>query len=289
MSDTRRILITGIQGLIGKILGDTLREKGYDVWGVDIEGDPANQILEVDLLSQDEAKSVIAGIKPFSVVIHTAALAHGQTPPAGKTAFEVNTEITHNLLAAVEDESPRIIFLSSASVYGEDGHKDAVRVSDKTLPATEYAQSKLACEELVRESALEHFDILRLAPIFDDSYMVNARKRVFFPGLPGIKMRLYPAPKHSMCSLVTVAEAVCSLLEQSQSGQRVRNVCDAQPYDQHQLAAWFPGPSIPLPVILLSPLYALLHLVPSNPGYALRCLFWKLFRSNVYSLDGDKE
>ena len=283
MPEKRRILITGIDGLIGRALGKALREKGYDVWGIDRVGDSERQVLEANLLNREETLRAIAKTEPLYAVIHTAALAHGQKTPSGESVFSINTGITKSVLDAVQQRSPRFIFLSSVSVYGEDRRLAAVTTEDETKSSSQYGRSKLACEKMLLESSLRDCDILRLAPVFDESYLINVRRRVFVPGLPRVKMRLYPSPKHSFCRLDTVVQTVCGLLDSQPSGRQILNVCDSYPYDQREIASWFPGVSIPIPVCLLKPLYGLLFLLPSQSGYAMRCLYWKLFCSNVYS------
>jgi len=283
MPDKRRILITGIDGLIGRALDKALREKGYDVWGIDRVGNFERQVLEANLLNREETLRAVAQIEPFDVVIHTAALAHGEKTPSGASVYRMNTEMTRNLLEAVKPHSPRFIFFSSVSVYGEDGRLGPVRATDKPKPSSEYGRSKLACEKMLLESSLTDCDILRLAPVFDKSYLINVKRRVFLPGVPRVKMRLYPSPKHSLCHLDTVVQTVCRLLEVEPSGRQTQNICDVSPYDQKTIASWFPGVSVPIPVCAVKPLYYLLYLLPRNSGHAMRCLYWKLFCSNEYS------
>ena len=284
----QRILITGIQGFIGKTLGHSLRKAGHDVWGVDIVGDPEKQVLEADLLEPQATLEAIQAVTPFSVIIHTAALAHGQSPPSGESCLSVNTKITENLLKAIEPIGPRMIFLSSVAIYGEDGRDAAVTVNDEPRPSTEYGNSKLLCEKSILESGLENCDILRLAPVFDEAHMKAVRKRVFLPGPAQIKIHLLPSPEYSLCRLDTVIRAVSDMIELPPPHRCIRNACDPKPYDQHEIASWFSGPAIPVPVFLLKPFYWMTFLVPQRFGYTLRCLYWKLFRSNTYSTDTDK-
>ena len=283
MRNVRKVLITGINGLIGSALNRALTEKGYDVWGIDCVRTPKGQVLEADLLNPEETLQAVAQVESFDVVIHTAALAHGEKTPSGASVYRMNTEMTRNLLEAVKPHSPQFIFFSSVSVYGEDGRLGPVRATDKPKPSSEYGRSKLACEKMLLGSSLKDCDILRLAPVFDESYLINVRRRVFLPGLPRVKMRLYPSPKYSFCRLDTVVQTVFGLLDSQPSGRQILNVCDPDPYDQCEIASWFPGVSISIPVCLLKPLYGLLFLLPSQSGYAKRCLYWKLFCSNVYS------
>ena len=98
MSDKYRVLITGINGFIGQALSKAIRADGYDVWGIDIASDHDRQVIGVNLLDRDEVSEVYNKIPQCSVLIHTAALAHGQKPPKGETVITTNLKITDNVL-----------------------------------------------------------------------------------------------------------------------------------------------------------------------------------------------
>ena len=283
VSNNPRVVITGSQGLIGKALGKALRDNGYDVVGIDVSRGPGDQVLKANLLDFEETQRAINAARPFSVLIHAAALAHGQAPPPGQSLLSVNSRMTENLINAVEKEKLRVVFLSSVSVYGEDAREGVVGVDEELRPSTDYGRSKKASEDIILESAVEHCDILRLAPVFDACYVVNARSRAFLPGLSRIKIWLLPSPKYSLCSLDTVVQKVCDLLGNPPCGRQILNVCDSRPYDQHEIASWFMGLTLPVPVVLLKPLYWSTFFFPAEIGYRVRCMYWKLFRSNVYS------
>lgn len=282
MGDKQRVVLTGAQGFIGKALSRALSQAGFSVFGVDIAGGSDDR--KTDLLDLQSTRETIKIASPFSILIHTAALAHGQKPPPNETCMSVNTKITENLMATVEDVAPRIVFFSSVAVYGEDDRMGPVDPADDVLPATEYGRSKLLCEKLILESNLKHCDILRMAPVWDDQHMKDVRKRVYLPGQTKIKMMMIPPPQYSLCHLDTVVRVVLDLVNSPASGRGIRNVCDPQPYGQREIASWFSGISVPIPVPLLEPLYWMTRLMPARAGYSARCLYWKLLRSNVYAL-----
>jgi len=282
-SKNPRIVITGSRGVIGKALGNALGARGYDVVGIDLLGDSGSKTCQANLLDYEDTRRAVRAVLPFSALVHTAALAHGQAPPRGESVININTKMTENVVKVVEEENCRFVFLSSVSVYGEDGRLNAVEVDDELRPSTDYGQSKRASELIILESSVANCDILRLAPVFDSTYMVNARARACLPGLSTIKLRLFPSPRHSLCSLDTVVQTVCDLLSRPPRGRQIMNVCDPQPFDQHDIVSWFPGLSVPVPVFIFRPFYWGSLLLPSDSGYRLRCLYWKLLRSNVYS------
>ncbi|MBI5050059.1 MAG: NAD(P)-dependent oxidoreductase [Nitrospirae bacterium] len=286
MKPTERqvIVITGSHGFIGSVLSKGLREAGYDVWGLYRIGRALNQEIQVDMLDATQVSNALSQLPIFSVLIHTAALAHGQRPPDGESCISVNTRITDNLLQALQKRLPRLIFLSSVAVYGEDGRRGPIQVSDDLRPASEYGRSKLISEKSIMASNLKHCEILRLAPVFDEDHKIDVKKRAFLPGCPFLKIRLLPAPQHSFCHVETLVRLILKLLESPPNGLRIFNVADLEPYNQHDIIEWFPGLSIPLPVAITKPIYCLTRLVPGRKGYSMRCMYNKLFKSNVYHL-----
>ena len=286
MSDTQRILITGGRGFIGKALTLSLRETGYEVWGITHSGSQEDsQVVHGDLLDLDQAREAIESVPTFMTLIHTAAMAHAQHPPLGESFQSINTKITDHIIQSLGRQKPRLIFLSSVAVYGEDGRHDPVSVIEDLRPATDYGKSKALCEKHILDSHLEHCDILRLAPVYDEIHMNDVRKRVFLPGPFSIKMRLLPPPRYSLCHINTVVQTVLNILASPPDRRRVYNVADPAPYDQHELASWFSGKVIPVPIGLVRPFYWLAGLLPGKRRYALRCFYWKLFQSNNYVTD----
>ena len=93
----QRVLITGINGFIGQALSQAIRANGYEVWGIDTS-DHDRHIIGANLLDRNEVSEVSNKIPQCSVLIHTAALAHGQKPPNGETVLTTNTKITDNVL-----------------------------------------------------------------------------------------------------------------------------------------------------------------------------------------------
>ncbi len=92
-----------------------------------------------------------------------------------------------------------------------------------------------------------------------------------------------PSPRYSLCKLDTLVDRVLTLVRRGPAGRRVHHVADPIPYRQHEIAAWFDGPLLTVPVILTRPLYWGLRLVPGQKTYALRCLYWKLLNSDLYA------
>ena len=252
-----RVLITGINGFIGNASGEAIRNDGYDVWGIDIASDHDRQIIGVNLLDRDMVSEVYKKIPQCSVLIHTAALAHGQEPPIGESVITTNLKITDNVLEFFGKGITKLIFLSSVAVYGEDNRKNPVLVNDTLRPSTDYGKSKLICEEHILESDIKNCTILRLAPVYDQEHMSDIRKRVFLPGLSSTKIIIKPSPQYSLTSIDTVIQTVLSILSKGANGQNIYNISDSKTYNQQELTTWFSGKKIVLPVIITKPFYTL--------------------------------
>lgn len=279
MGQRLQILITGSDGFIGRALTNGLEAIG-DVWGISRRSERRVRVLRANLLNFDETRAAIQSGPSFDVVIHLAALAHGQRP-SGTTMFAVNTSITANIVKALGSQAPHFIYASSVSVYGEDQRQGPVEPGATPRPFSEYGRSKQQCEKLILDTELPHVDVLRVAPVYDEARMVNARKRVFLPGTP-LRIKLSPPSQMSLCHTDTLIRTVIRLVLRGPAGRSVNNVADEIAYSQNIVADWFQGPSLVIPVIVTRPLYWIACGLPGRFGYAWRCLYWKFFNSNVY-------
>jgi nucleoside-diphosphate-sugar epimerase len=147
-----RVLVTGGAGFIGSNLVRGLLERGDDVRVLDnfSTGNRANlegldiDIVEGELRSYERVHNAVRGVE---VVYHLGAL--GSVPRSVQdplTSSAVNIEGTLNVLLAARDESVRrVVFSSSASVYGSSLEMPT-REEMPVDPISPYGVAKLAAE-----------------------------------------------------------------------------------------------------------------------------------------------
>lgn len=148
------ILITGGAGFIGSNLVDALVARGHAVRILDNfstgrrsnlpDGD-AVQIIEGDVADAAVVRRAVDGCR---AVVHLAAVASVQASVDDPLGTHLSNLIgTLNLCEAMRAEGVRrVVFASSAAVYGNNGEGQAIDENTPKAPLTPYAADKLASE-----------------------------------------------------------------------------------------------------------------------------------------------
>lgn len=155
-----RVLITGINGLIGTILHKALQDR-YDIYGLDREGDFSDRVAQVDIARYPEIAGAFQRFCPLGAVVHLAG-----NPSVDATWEEVlNANIigSRNVFeAAREFGVPRVVFASTNHVTGAYVAPDPnlqteisvqppmISPQDPIEPDSDYGVSKAFGEALAR-------------------------------------------------------------------------------------------------------------------------------------------
>ena len=149
-----RALVTGASGFVGRHLIEELRRENAEVIPCGGPHDEFKHECEIDLGDADTLKYAVETYRP-SVVFHLAAQTF--VPEALRTpieTYDANAMGTARLAQAVRDygggQRPRIVFTSSAEVYGpREPSAYPLRENLDLRPSTPYGASKAAAEAIL--------------------------------------------------------------------------------------------------------------------------------------------
>lgn len=155
MSDSRPILITGGAGFIGSHLVDALLAQGRCVRVLDNLSmgrlanlpldNPRLQFIQGDVADAAIVAQAVAGC---AAVAHLAAVASVQASVDDPVSTHQSNFVgTLNVCEAMRLHGvKRVLFASSAAVYGNNGEGQAIDENTAKAPLTPYAADKLASE-----------------------------------------------------------------------------------------------------------------------------------------------
>ena len=164
------LLVTGAFGFIGSHLVERLLDDGEEVVAVGV-APPAEdnlkhltahrnshklRIAALDLTDLNSFKRILKSFQP-STVYHLAALAShrlSHRDPHPYLHTNLNTVLTVLETARITEPTPKIVFTSSSSVYGDN--PPPLREDMQPKPRGPYALSKLIGEELCRHYSMEY-------------------------------------------------------------------------------------------------------------------------------------
>jgi UDP-glucose 4-epimerase len=178
MMTAERILVTGGAGFIGSHLVEALLEHGYSVRVLDDLSTGKLSNLPIDrchltLVVGDvaDASTVARAMKDCTAVVHLAAVASVQASVDDPIATHQSNFIgTLNICEAMRQAGVRrVVYASSAAIYGNNGEGTAISEDTPKNPLTPYAADKLASEHFLdfyrRQHGLEPV-ILRFFNIY---------------------------------------------------------------------------------------------------------------------------
>ena len=155
-----RLLITGINGLIGTILHTALAEK-YDIFGLDQTGPFSDRLTEADIAEYGQVADVVRKYQPLDAIVHLAG--NPSVDASWEDVLGANIIGTRNIFeAAREFQVPRVVYASSNHVTGaymgikpnlllqHQVEPEKISVRDPVRPDSEYGVSKAFGEALAR-------------------------------------------------------------------------------------------------------------------------------------------
>jgi UDP-glucose 4-epimerase len=179
MAISLKVLVTGAAGFIGSHTVDQLLAADHEVWGVDnfrtgrrenlalAFPNPRFHFAELDVAVEPDFVGFVGKIKP-DAIIHLAALVSVPESIANPALNErLNFQATRIVAEAARlHKVPRIVFASSAAVYGDP---QTYPIAEDTVknPLSPYGSAKLASENLLFDYARTHGIIIRCQRYFN--------------------------------------------------------------------------------------------------------------------------
>ena len=151
-----RAIVTGSHGFIGTHLCDALEANGALVKCFDTK-------INHGTSSIGNPWGDSHTIEQADVVFHLACLTQEKAEEEPRLNLDVNIRDTQEIARLCGRYGKRLIFTSSASVYGNQ--KGALSENAPLLPTSNYGIAKLAAEHFVRKLCSDHM-ILRLSNVY---------------------------------------------------------------------------------------------------------------------------
>lgn len=226
-TQSNKILVTGVTGLVGARLLRRLVEAGLDCRVlVRHEKDVPTGVPAVvgDLFDPVALAEAVQGV---SDIIHLAAVFR---TPDTELIWKSNLEGTRHLIAAVQAQSPaaRFILASTSNVYPADQGRPG-REEDAVAPSQAYPASKVAAEKELRESGL-NWVVLRFPFVYGDGdgHLEDLPKYA-------VAGKWHPAMRMSTIHHRDIATAMHLALTGVMDG-RIVNIADEAPTSIYELA-----------------------------------------------------
>lgn len=221
------VLLTGATGLVGSRLLPRLADAGFECRALVRRETALPEGVTAVVGDLDDPASLQAAVEGADAVVHLAALFRTGDDDA---IWRANRDGTRSLIDATQTHAPgaRFIMARTGNVYNNDSARPS-RESDECAPTAAYPASKLAAEELLRQSGL-NWSILRLPFVYgdDDGHLA------MIPRLAP-RLGLHPGHTYSVAHHRDVMTAVALALTGAMDG-RIVNIADDRPVTVYEMA-----------------------------------------------------
>lgn len=147
----KKLLITGISGLLGSNLAYSFRDK-YDITGWYNSHKvfmPGVNSYKVDITDEQLIKEFLSKHK-FDIILHCASLTNIDYCENNKEETrKINIEGTQNIVSACDNQNTKLVYISTDAVF--DGKKGNYIEDDPVSPCNYYGLTKYEAEKVVKE------------------------------------------------------------------------------------------------------------------------------------------
>jgi dTDP-4-dehydrorhamnose reductase len=172
-----RLLVVGSNGLLGqKVVELFVRGSSAEITASSVEPAPVRPLHSVsyrqaDITSKKDVKALVAAVEP-GVIINCAAMTNVDACETERElAWKINVSGVEHLADAATRLNAALVHISTDYVF--DGKRGPYAEDDRPEPLSYYGKTKLASENLLRASDLQHL-ILRTMVLYGHAEGVKA-------------------------------------------------------------------------------------------------------------------
>ncbi len=175
MEPPRKVLVTGVNGLVGHRLVRTLGDSAdWEVVATGRQPEPrfphawlrAGRLSyrAADLADGDALRRLLVTVKPDAIVNSAAMSTIGPSRDDPELCWRTNVGVVEDLADWCRGHGKRLVQLSTDFVF--DGTKGLLAETDEPSPINVYGESKLAAERVVQSAGLEDWAIVRTVLVY---------------------------------------------------------------------------------------------------------------------------
>ncbi|KAK5071723.1 hypothetical protein LTR64_004499 [Lithohypha guttulata] len=150
---TRRALITGATGLLGRQVLKTFEDANWETIGTGFSRANPPKIRKLDIQNEDEVRALLDEVKP-QVIVHSAADRQPDSCTANpEGARKLNVAATATIASHAATNNIFLVYISTDYVFPGKPGQAPYKITDKPEPTNIYGQTKLDGETAVLKAS----------------------------------------------------------------------------------------------------------------------------------------
>ncbi|MDR0904054.1 MAG: NAD(P)-dependent oxidoreductase [Ruminococcus sp.] len=236
----RNVLITGVSGLIGTEVANTLLNKGFTVVGTDTRPPSISNPAFTFMQASPDDKAAFVGIfgkANCDALVHLACSCDNDLPPL-ITKDEIKLAASCDKFIydlAVKERYKDILLLSTHMVYAVQKTREPIRESSDVKPTHMYGEIKADSEKTLSKAINKSNTngvIMRMPQMYTKTFLDNLHSKLWDPKDNCFFIYGYGEYGFSFCSLYNLCDFVLGVLAGANGMSNytgVYNICDTKP------------------------------------------------------------